>query len=216
MEIKVVQNILNANDQIAAKNRQLLDTEKVTAINVMSSPGAGKTSLLLQTANKLKGKRNIGVVEGDIASRIDADRIGNEGVPVVQINTGGSCHLDANMLSNALDSLPLKGIELLFIENVGNLVCPAEFSLGEHKTIMLLSMPEGDDKPHKYPLMFSKVNAVLVNKIDLAPLLDFDLEAFCHTVKGLNPKVNIFPISCKTGEGIDEWISWLLGESGAG
>ena len=212
MKVKVLQNILDANDQIANKNLKTLDRHKVLALNIMSSPGAGKTSLILGTIAKLKGKVKIAVIEGDIASTIDADRISNEGVPVVQINTGGSCHLDANMLSNALDSLELKDIELLLIENVGNLVCPAEFRLGEHKRVALLSIPEGDDKPHKYPLMFTESEVIIINKIDLLPLLDFDFAAFRRAVTGLNPEVKLFQISSKTGEGFNEWISWLKAE----
>lgn len=212
MEIKVVQNILSANDQIAARNRQLLDSHKVFVINLMSSPGSGKTSLILQTIRRLKDRIRIGVIEGDIASRLDADKVSKEGVAVVQINTGGSCHLDANMLSHALENLPLTDIDLLLIENVGNLVCPAEFNLGEHKKAMILSLPEGDDKPYKYPLMFTEADAVLINKVDLSPLLEFNIEAFCQAVRGMNHDVAIFPISCKTGEGIDDWVSWLLAE----
>jgi len=212
MEIKVVKDILGANEQIAQKNRQLFDDNHVFAVNLMSSPGAGKTSLILQTIKKLKGKTRVGVVEGDISSSLDAEAIGKEDVPVVQINTGGECHLDANMTSTALGSLPLKEIELLLIENVGNLVCPAEFALGEHKKVLVSSTPEGDDKPFKYPLMFHEADAVLINKIDLLPYLKFDVDAFSKAIKGINQKVAIFPISCTTGEGIDEWVSWLLSQ----
>jgi len=212
MKVKVLQNILDANDQIANRNRQMLDKNKVLAINIMSSPGAGKTSLILQTINRLKDKVKIAVIEGDIASSIDADRISEEGIPVVQINTGGACHLDANMVSNALNSLPLGDVDLLLIENVGNLVCPAEFKTGAHKRVMLLSLPEGDDKPHKYPLMFTESEVIIINKIDLSSLLDFDFTAFHRAVTGLNPKARIFQVSCKTGEGIEEWVSWLESE----
>ncbi len=209
MEIKVLKDIMSANDAIAARNRNHLDQHGVLAINIMSSPGAGKTSLILQTISRIKAKARVAVIEGDVASRVDADKVGKAGVPVVQINTGGGCHLDANMIENALNNMPLDNIDLLFIENVGNLICPAEFNLGEHRKVMLLSMPEGDDKPYKYPLMFSEVDAVLVNKVDLLPYLDFNLGAFNKVVTGLNPTVKIFPISCKTGEGVDAWISWL-------
>ncbi len=212
MKVKVLQNILDANDQMANRNRQVLDKAEVLAINIMSSPGAGKTSLILQTIARLKDRVRIAVIEGDIASTIDADRIGEEGVSVVQINTGGACHLDANMVSNALDSLSLEDTDLLLIENVGNLVCPAEFKTGAHKRVMLLSVPEGNDKPYKYPLMFTESAVIIVNKIDLLPLLDFDVTAFRQAVTGLNPNVKIFPISCKTGEGIAEWVSWLESE----
>lgn len=212
MKVKVLQNILDANDQMANRNRQALDKAEVLAINIMSSPGAGKTSLILQTIARLKDRVRIAVIEGDIASTIDADRIGEEGVSVVQINTGGACHLDANMVSNALDSLSLEDTDLLLIENVGNLVCPAEFKTGAHKRVMLLSIPEGNDKPYKYPLMFTESAVIIVNKIDLLPLLDFDVTAFRQAVTGLNPNVKIFPVSCKTGEGIAAWISWLESE----
>ena len=210
MEIKVVKDILDANERLAQRNQKLLDSNHLFAVNLMSSPGAGKTSLILQTLKGLKGKIKIGVIEGDVSSSLDAETIGREGIPVVQINTGGGCHLDANMLSTALDSLPLGELRLLFIENVGNLICPAEFSLGEHRKVLISSVPEGDDKPFKYPLMFHTVDAVLINKIDLLPYLKFDLEAFSRTVKGMNQKVEIFPISCTTGQGISEWVSWLL------
>lgn len=210
MEIKILKDILNANEGIAERNRQLLDNKGVFALNFMASPGAGKTSLILETIKMLKGKTRIGVIEGDISSSLDAEAIGKEGVPVIQINTGGACHLDANMLSSALSNIPLPDIELLLIENVGNLVCPASFALGEHKKVVISSIPEGDDKPFKYPLMFDIADAVLINKIDLLPYLKFDIEVFSKVIKGINEKVEIFPISCVTGQGIQEWVSWLL------
>ena len=212
MEIKVLKDILDANEQIAERNRQLLDSNSVFAVNLMSSPGAGKTSLILQTIKAMKGKTKIGVVEGDISSTLDAEIIGKEGVPVIQINTGGECHLDANMLSSALNNLPLQDIGLLLIENVGNLICPAEFALGEHKKVLVSSIPEGDDKPFKYPLMFHKADVVLINKIDLLPYLRFDTEAYSEAIKRINEKVEIFPISCATGQGIEQWVSWLLSQ----
>jgi hydrogenase nickel incorporation protein HypB len=212
MEIKVVKDIMGANDQIAQKNRQLFDKNKVFVVNVMASPGAGKTSLILETIKRLKGRVKVGVVEGDISSSLDAEAISKEGVPVVQINTGGECHLDASMTSTALDSLPLGDIELLLIENVGNLVCPAEFNLGEDWKILISSTPEGDDKPFKYPLMFHEADVVLVNKIDLLPYLKFDVDAFTKNIKGINQKVKVFPLSCTTGEGVDQWVDWLLGQ----
>jgi len=212
MKVKVLQDIMDANDQIASRNQQVLDQNKVMALNIMSSPGAGKTSLILQTIRRLNDRVRIGVVEGDIASTIDADIINKEGVPVVQINTGGQCHIDANMVNNALENLSLGDVDLLLIENVGNLVCPAEFKTGAHKRIMLLSVPEGDDKPYKYPLMFTLCEAIIVNKIDMLPLSDFDMTAFQKAVSGLNPEAKIFQMSCKTGEGIDRWVSWLEAE----
>jgi hydrogenase nickel incorporation protein HypB len=209
VDIKVVRDILGANDQLALKNRRLLDDKKVFAINIMSSPGSGKTSLILKTAEKLKEKFKIGVIEGDIASSVDAEKMSQAGLRVVQINTGGECHLDANMVSLALDNLELDDIEVLFVENVGNLVCPAEFKLGEHLRVMILSAPEGEDKPFKYPLMFTESEAVVINKIDLLPYVKFDLERFEQAVKGINPAVRFFPLSCYTGEGLEEWVLWL-------
>jgi hydrogenase nickel incorporation protein HypB len=178
----------------------------------MSSPGAGKTSLILETIERLKGKVRVGVIEGDIASTIDADKVNKLSVPVIQINTAGACHLDANMIEKALDNLPLDTIDLLFVENVGNLVCTAEFALGEHKKVMLLSVPEGDDKPHKYPLMFTEADVVLISKIDVLPHFDFDTKAFSRSVTGLNAASRIFPVSAKTGEGLEAWLKWLEDE----
>ena len=209
MEIKVLKDVLSANDAIARTNRSRLDKHNILAINVMSSPGAGKTSLILRTIEKLKGQTRIAVIEGDVASTIDADKVGKQGVAVVQINTAGGCHLDANMTENALNNLPLEDIDLLFIENVGNLICPAEFALGEHKRVILLSTPEGDDKPYKYPTMFIGADVVLINKIDLLPLLDFNVTSFTRVVNGLNPEGKIFQVSCKSGQGLEDWISWL-------
>jgi len=209
MEIKVLQDILSANDAIARRNQSRFDKHGILTINVMSSPGAGKTSLILQTINHLKEKVRIAVIEGDVTSTIDADKINKQGVTAVQINTGGGCHLDANMTENALDNLPLDDIDLLLIENVGNLICPAGFVLGEHKRAMLLSLPEGDDKPYKYPSMFTSANVVLINKIDLLPYLDFNITSFIKAVSGLNPEVKIFQVSTKTGQGLEGWFSWL-------
>ena len=212
MEVKILtvqEDILGANDELATKNQALLDKHGILTVNIMSSPGAGKTSLIMQTITHLKGKARIGVIEGDVASSIDADRISKEGIPVVQINTAGGCHLDANMVAKALSNLPLDKIDLLFIENVGNLICPAGFALGEHRRAILLSLPEGDDKPHKYPLMFTEADVVLVNKLDLLPLLEFDIPSFSSTVKGLNPKVKLLQVSSKTGQGLEDWFSWL-------
>jgi hydrogenase nickel incorporation protein HypB len=213
MKIPVVQDILSANDRLAEDNAQVLANESVLAVNVMASPGAGKTSLIVQTIDHLRDQLRIGVVEGDVASRVDADTIEALGIPVVQINTGGTCHLDANMVHGALDRLPLGDLDLLFIENVGNLICPTDFALGEALKVMIASVPEGDDKPYKYPGMFAAVNAIVVNKIDLLPYVSFDLEGFRRLVTGLNTGVHVFDVSCQTGEGIEAWADWLLSEA---
>ncbi len=212
--IKVLKNITSANDAIAAQNRDLLNGHNITAINLMSSPGAGKTSLILSTIERLRHKLRLAVIEGDIASKIDADKIDKQRIPVVQINTGGSCSLEAHMVTKALNRLPLKNIDLLFIENVGNLICPAGFSLGEHKKVVVSSIAEGDDKPAKYPVMFSLADAVVINKIDLLPLQEFDLAGFRKRIIDLNPDVAIFEVSCKNGQGIDTWCTWLLEQVG--
>jgi hydrogenase nickel incorporation protein HypB len=209
MRIPIVEDILSANDLLAAENQRLLAGRGILAVNIMSSPGAGKTSLILKTVETLGKEIRIGVIEGDVASRVDADTIERLGVPVVQINTGGTCHLDANMVRGALNRLPLDEIELLMIENVGNLICPTDFALGEAKKVMISSVPEGDDKPYKYPAMFAAVDAIVVNKIDLLPYVEFDLAGFRKLVTGLNPDVEFFEVSCRTGEGIAEWARWL-------
>ena len=213
MEIRVLKDILSANEQIAQRNRQLLDSNNVFAVNLMASPGAGKTSLILETIKQLAGKARLGVIEGDISSSIDAETIGREGVPAVQINTGGECHLEAGMTRNALDNLPLKDIDILIIENVGNLICPVDFNLGEHKKVLIASVPEGDDKPFKYPAMFHEADAVVINKTDLLPYVKFDMDTFVKTIKELNGKAEIFQVSCTTGQGIEQWAAWLLTES---
>jgi hydrogenase nickel incorporation protein HypB len=184
-------------------------SHEVFAVNVMASPGAGKTSVVLQTIKALKDKVKIGVIEGDIASSIDAEIVAKEGVPVVQINTGGECHLESFQIQNALNNLPLADIDLLLIENVGNLVCPAEFSIGEDLKVLIASVPEGDDKPYKYPLMFNTVDAIVLNKIDLLPYVKFNVDGFTKTVKTINPKVELFKVSCSTGAGIQAWAEWL-------
>ena len=215
MTVKVLtikENILGANEVKAQMNRKLLDEHCILMVNIMASPGAGKTSLILQTIHRLKERVRIAVIEGDIASTIDADKVSEQGVPVIQINTAGACHLDANMIEKALGNLPLKEIDLLFVENVGNLVCTAEFVLGEHKRVMLLSVPEGDDKPYKYPLMFTEADVVLITKTDVLPHFDFDINTFSKAVSGLNAKARIFPVSSKTGDGLDAWLAWLEGE----
>jgi len=215
MAVKVItigEEILGANEAKARGNQKRLDQNGILAANIMSSPGSGKTSLILRTIRHFKAKLGIAVIEGDVASSIDAEKVNKLGVAVIQINTAGGCHLDANMIEQALDNLPLEKTDLLFIENVGNLICPVEFALGEHKRAVILSLPEGDDKPHKYPAMFADADVVLVNKIDLKPYLNFNLDAFIKKVTGMNPKVKIFPVSCQTGEGLDGWFSWLEAE----
>lgn len=207
MKIEVVKNILSANEQMAAENRNLLEKLGITAINFMASPGAGKTSLLLRTIEAIGAP--VAVIEGDIASTFDAEKVGETRVPVVQINTGGECHLDASMIRNALEKLDLKNATYLFIENVGNLVCPAEFQLGEQVRVLVASVPEGDDKPFKYPGMFGAVQAVVLNKIDVLPYIDFNLARFTEGVLAVNPDVPIFQVSCRTKEGVGEWIDWL-------
>jgi hydrogenase nickel incorporation protein HypB len=209
MEIKVLKDILGANEQIAKQNRKLLDENGIFAVNLMSSPGAGKTSLILETIKRLSGETRIGVIEGDVSSSVDAEIIGKEGVPVLQINTGGECHLDANMTQRALDSMQLQDIDLLIIENVGNLICTAEFAIGAHKNVVIASTPEGDDKPLKYPLMFTVADFVLINKMDLLPHLKFDTGAYKKAVKNLNDRAEIIEVSCTTGKGIDQWLAWL-------
>jgi hydrogenase nickel incorporation protein HypB len=218
-KIEVIQNVLEANDTIASRNRRLLDEHKVFAINIMSAPGAGKTSLILQTLTRLKGKLNMAVIEGDVASTVDAEKVQNKAKAVVQINTCNmpeSCSLMAAMIESALKDMPLNRIDLILIENVGNLVCPAEFILGEHKRVVISSLPEGDDKPIKYPLIFIDADAVIINKMDLAPYVDFDIAAFRRSITGLNPKVEVFELSSKTGEGIEKWCSWILEQAEAG
>ena len=209
MKVSVVKNVLDANDRIAAQNRELFDKNKVYVINLMSSPGAGKTSLVERTILALRDKYRIGVIEGDIQDTYDADRIAKLNIPVVQINTGGACHIDGNMIREALPIFDLSKTDLLIVENVGNLVCPAEFKIGENVKIMLLSTPEGADKPAKYPLMFQESAALLINKIDLMPYVDFDLEKAKHDALSLHQNLKIFEVSCKAATGLDGWIAWL-------
>ena len=211
MKIEIVKNILDANDQVASLNREFLDTLKVFTINIMSSPGAGKTSLILETVRRLDSL--VAVIEGDVASSIDSEKMADSGIPVVQINTGGNCHLDASMVREAIKKLSLTGIRYLFIENVGNLICPASFDLGEHIRVAISSVPEGDDKPYKYPGLFSMVDAVILNKMDLMPYIDFDYERFRNGITAVNKKAKIFQVSCKTKEGIDTWVEWLKSEN---
>jgi hydrogenase nickel incorporation protein HypB len=209
VKISVVKNILEANQRIAEENRQRFSEGRVLVMNLMSSPGAGKTSLLERTIQTLRDKFRVGVIEGDIQSTYDAERIGRTGAPVVQINTGGACHLDSNMIQEALRSLDVGNLDLLFIENVGNLVCPAEFNLGEDFKVMILSVAEGDDKPLKYPLMFHESSVLLINKIDLLPFCDCDPSLIEERALKINPHLTIFRVSCRTGEGLDRWTDWL-------
>jgi hydrogenase nickel incorporation protein HypB len=210
MEVSVVRDILNANDQVAAENRSLLAARGVTAVNIMASPGAGKTSVIAATAERLPADLRPGVIEGDLASSIDTDALLARGIPAVQINTGGNCHLDAPMIRSALPRLPLDEIGVLFIENVGNLVCPAEFDLGAALAIVVASVPEGHDKPYKYPGMFAAADAVLLNKADLLAYFDFDLDYFRRGLAMVNPDAPLFLVSCRTGEGMRDWVEWLV------
>ncbi len=212
VKVQVIQQVTKANDQIAAQNQALLDASGTIAVNLMASPGAGKTSLLMRTVEVLRNRLRIGAIEGDTASQVDADRVATTGIPVIQINTGGGCRLDANMLRPALQELPLEELDLLLVENVGNLVCPAGLALGQHVDVVIASVPEGDDKPYKYPGIFLAVDAIVVNKIDLLPYLDFDMRAFRELVSGMNPRARIFEVSCKTGEGLEEWADWLASQ----
>jgi len=208
--IPVVEKILSANDRLAAVNRQQLDQAGVVSLNLMASPGAGKTTLIERTIKGLAGKRKLAVVDGDIATSIDADRAAAAGATAVQINTGGDCHLDAVMLNGALQQIDLAEIDLLIVENVGNLICPASFQLGTHINVLIASTPEGDDKPYKYPAMYRGVDALVINKIDLLPYLPFDMDYFRQGVEILNPGLQTFPLSSLTGEGLDAWLNWVL------
>jgi hydrogenase nickel incorporation protein HypB len=209
MKISVVRDILEANDRIAQQNRDLFDENKLLVINLMSSPGAGKTSLLERSISALKNDLSIAVIEGDIQSSQDAERIAQTGIPVVQINTGGACHLDGNMIRDTFGEFSFKDLDLLVVENVGNLVCPAEFKVGEDFKTMILSVTEGDDKPAKYPLMFHESSVLLINKIDLLPYVDCSVEKIREEALKINPDLAIFEISCKTGEGLEGWYNWI-------
>jgi hydrogenase nickel incorporation protein HypB len=209
--IPVVEKILSANDRLAAENRARLEAAGVFALNLMASPGAGKTSLIERTVPQLAGRLRLAVVDGDIATSLDADRAAAAGATAIQINTGGECHLDAVMLREALAQLDLSQVDLLIVENVGNLVCPANFQLGTHKSVLIASVPEGDDKPYKYPGTYRGVDALVINKIDLLPYVPFRMDYFRRGVEVLNPGVATFPVSCRTGEGLDAWLDWILG-----
>lgn len=211
--ISIVENILSANDRLAEENRKRLDEAGLFSINLMASPGAGKTSLIEHTVKRLSRQLHLGVIDGDIATSIDADRAEAAGAKAVQINTGGECHLDAVMLQGALAQLDLSQLDLLLVENVGNLVCPASFRLGTHKSVLIASVPEGDDKPYKYPGMYRGVDALIVNKIDLLPYVDFDMSYFQRGVEALNPGLITFPMSCRSGEGVDQWLEWVVQET---
>lgn len=208
-KVKIYSNILKANDTLAQKNRKLFDLNGVFTINLMSSPGSGKTSLLEKTIDMLKEELSIGVLEGDLQTANDAKRIEKYHIPVTQINTDGACHLDANMIDNALDFYDFKDLDLFVIENVGNLVCPAGYDLGEDDRVVMVSTPEGDDKPIKYPVMFRKATVLLINKIDLLPYTNFDLMKVKEDALKIKPDLKIFEISCKTGEGLVPWYDWL-------
>lgn len=211
MEIKVLESVLRVNEELAKRNRDFFKKKNIYSINIMSSPGAGKTSLVVETLKRIKEEIKSAAIVGDYTGKIDAERIGKLEIPTLQLETA-SCHLDANMLSQALKNMDLEDINLLFIENVGNLICPAEYKLGVNKNVVILSTPEGSDKPFKYPLMFSISDVLIINKIDLLQSVDFNIEKVKSTVLKLNPKIKIFTMSCKTGEGIDSWVVWLKSE----
>jgi hydrogenase nickel incorporation protein HypB len=206
--IPVVRDIMSANDQLAAEVRQRLDAAGVLALNLMASPGAGKTSVLMRTVNGLKEAYRLAALDGDVAT-VDVEKIAGTGIPVQLINTGGNCHLDANMLHSALPGLSLDGLDLLLVENVGNLICPAAFELGTHYNVVIASIPEGDDKPYKYPAMFSGADVLILNKIDMLQFQEFDVDYFRRGVEVLNPGLAFFPVSARTGEGFDAWLGWV-------
>jgi len=211
-KIEVVQDVMSVNDTVAATNRQLLDSHKVMAVNIMASPGAGKTSLILATILRLQEKYDIAVMEGDVASSVDAEKLEGIAKAVIQVNTEHhsiACSLIANVVNQTLPKLPLDDIDLLLIENLGNLICPSRFILGAHKRVVIASLPEGDDKPIKYPLIFLNADVILINKIDFLPYVDFNMQLFKETLLNLNPKLKIIEISCKTGSGLEDWCAWL-------
>ena len=214
-KIEIVQGILDANQATAEGNRAAFDQSGCLALNIMAAPGAGKTSVVLRTIEGLGGDTAIGVVEGDVVSTVDAEKVRDVAQAVVQINTKGmpeSCALVADMVDAALSKLPLADLDLVLIENVGNLICPTEFDLGEHMKIVIASAPEGDDKPLKYPLIFADADAIIINKSDLLPYVDFDIDVFTKSVRDLNADVPFFPMSCKTGDGVSAWVEWLKGK----
>jgi hydrogenase nickel incorporation protein HypB len=213
--VQIVEKIFSANDALAEQNRARLDQAGVFAINLMASPGAGKTTLILSTIQAMAPRLRIGVVEGDTAPvTIDADKVIAAGMPAVQINTGGDCHLDAVMFANALPQLPLEELDLVIVENVGNLICPAAFKLGTHANVLIASIPEGDDKPYKYPNIYRDLDVLVISKIDLRPYVRFDMDYFRRGVEMLNPGLVTFPLSCQTGEGVQPWLDWLAQKAG--
>ncbi|PKM78313.1 MAG: hydrogenase accessory protein HypB [Firmicutes bacterium HGW-Firmicutes-15] len=212
MQVKMESNLLGANELLARKNRSLFAGQGLLVVNLMSSPGSGKTTILERTIDSLDGQLNMGVIEGDLYTDQDAQRIEKKGVQVIQINTEGACHLDAGMVGNAFGQLPSGDMDMIFIENVGNLVCPAEFDLGEDFRAVVISTTEGNDKPLKYPFIFSQAGVILLNKIDLLPYTDFSLDKFSDDLARLNPSAPVFMVSGRTGEGIKTWTEWLLGE----
>jgi hydrogenase nickel incorporation protein HypB len=214
-KVTVVEEILSENDRVALTNRAQLDDAGLFGLNLMASPGAGKTSVIMATIQALGDKHRIAYIDGDLASSIDVDKVAELGVPSIQINTGGQCHLDAFMTQGALSQLPLAELDLLVVENVGNLVCPSGFRLGVHKNVLIASVPEGDDKPYKYPAMYLGVDVMLLNKMDVIEAFDFDMQYFKRGVEILNPGLAFFPVSCKTGEGLDRWLEWVRGEVAA-
>lgn len=209
MRIEIGKPILSRNEEQARVNRALLDSRGVFAVNLLAGPGAGKTSVILATADVLAGRFRIGVIEGDIAGDVDTRKMRSRGIPSVQVNTGGICHLDSKMIAKALDALDLRDIDVLFIENVGNLVCPTDFRLGESCSVVVTSVPEGHDKPAKYPGVFQLADAVLLNKIDAVDVFDFNEEEFRASMAELNPRAGIIPVSATKGTGMDEWAAWL-------
>lgn len=208
--VEIVKKIMDSNDRLAQNNQSVLDQNHIFGINLMASPGAGKTTFILETIKRLPAEIKLGVIEGDTAPvTIDSDKIAAAGIPAVQINTGGECHLDANMIEMALSEFPLEDLNLIMVENVGNLICPAAFKLGTHANVLIASVPEGDDKPYKYPNIYRGLEVLIINKVDLAPYLDFRMDYYQQGVEMLNPGLRTFALSAKTGEGFDAWIEWL-------
>ena len=214
-KVTVVEEILSENDRVATANRAQLDDAGLFGLNLMASPGAGKTSVIMATIQALGDEHRIAYIDGDLASSIDVDKVAELGVPSIQINTGGQCHLDAFMIQGALPQLSLAELDLLVVENVGNLVCPSSFRLGVHRNVLIASVPEGDDKPYKYPAMYLGVDVMLLNKMDVIEAFDFDMQYFQRGVEILNPGLAFFPVSCKTGDGLDRWLEWVRGEVAA-